>query len=246
MPLSIPALSGTIARRLLVNFRADPDVVATQLPAPFRPQLWKGDAVVGICLIRLEQVRPALSPLALGMSSENAAHRFAVAWDDESGQEQTGVYIPRRDTESRLSVLGGGRLFPGEHHLARFDVDFDGVQLDFSMRSCDEQLEVRSRGQLSSNWPDSSCFVDVEEASSFFQNGARGFSPRLRSSGTDGLELRTRVWRVEPFEASEVSSSFYADETKFPRGSIEYDHTLFMRDIPHQWHATAAPDAVTR
>ena len=245
MSLSIPAVSGTIARRLLVNFRADPGVVAAQLPAPFRPQLWKERAVVGICLIRLEQVRPALSPFALGMSSENAAHRFAVAWDDQTGREQTGVYIPRRDTDSRLGALSGGRLFPGEQHLARFDVNFDGHNLDFSMRSCDEKLEVRLRGQLSADWPASSCFSDLAEASSFFQGGARGFSPRTRRDGIDGIQLQTSLWRVEPFEASEIFSSFYSDETRFPRGAIEYDHTLFMRDIPHQWHATNAPESLT-
>jgi hypothetical protein len=46
------------------------------------------------------------------MSSENAAHRIAVDWD-EAGYHGTGVYIPRRDTPSRFNALAGGRLFPG-------------------------------------------------------------------------------------------------------------------------------------
>ncbi len=70
--MNIPAIKGTIARRILVNFRADADTVAAQLPFPFRPKLQRGLAVVGICSIRLEKIRPALSPLSCGIASENA------------------------------------------------------------------------------------------------------------------------------------------------------------------------------
>lgn len=243
MPLAIPTLSGTIARRLLVNFRADPGVVQALLPAPFRPQLHNGHAIIGVCLIRLERVRPAGMPPALGLSSENAAHRFAVSWDDEHGEPQNGVYIPRRDTDSRLSALCGGRLFPGQQHLAHFDVAFneEASELDFSMRSRDESIAVRLRGAVSDKWPASSCFADVGEASAFFQGGARGFSPRTRSSGVDGMQLRTDVWRVEPFEANDVHSRFFEDESKFPRAGVHYDHTLLMRDIAHQWNAVPQP-----
>jgi hypothetical protein len=47
----------TIARRLLVNYRVDPDVVAAQLPAPFRPQTVSGWGVGGVCFIALRDLR---------------------------------------------------------------------------------------------------------------------------------------------------------------------------------------------
>jgi hypothetical protein len=84
--------------------------------------------VVGICLIRLEHIRPRFVPSVLGIASENAAHRIAVSWTDDEGALHDGVYITRRDTSSRLNHWLGGRLFPGEHHQARFDVrDNDGA-----------------------------------------------------------------------------------------------------------------------
>src|SRR5436853_197186 len=101
--MRIPIIKGTIKRRLLVNFRADPAMVRRILPPPFRPKLHKGFSLVGICLIRLEQIRPAGFPGALGLSSENAAHRIAVEWEDESGNLREGVFIPRRDTGSLLN-----------------------------------------------------------------------------------------------------------------------------------------------
>ena len=59
--------------------------------------------MAGICLIRLEQMRPAGLPSFCGLSSENAAHRIAVEWQEPAGAWREGVYIPRRDTGSRLN-----------------------------------------------------------------------------------------------------------------------------------------------
>jgi len=33
-----------------------------------------------------------------------------------------------------------------------------------------------------------------------------------------------------------VRSSFFEDQGIFPRGSIEFDCALLMRDIQHEWH----------
>jgi hypothetical protein len=53
----------------------------------------------------------------------------------------------------------------------------------------------------------------------------------------DGLVLETNQWRVEALAVTEVSSSYFADDSIFPKGSVEFDHALIMRNIEHQWHA---------
>ena len=60
--MQLPIVQGVIARRLLVNYRVRPDVIARLLPAPFRPKLVGGMALTGICLIRLEEIRPRHLP----------------------------------------------------------------------------------------------------------------------------------------------------------------------------------------
>ena len=57
--MHVPKVHGIIRRRLLVNFRIDPDVAQAQLPSQFRPKLHGGYAVGGLCLIRLEGIRKA-------------------------------------------------------------------------------------------------------------------------------------------------------------------------------------------
>src|SRR5258708_22120133 len=104
--MKLPSVEGVIKRRLLLNFRVEPDVIARHLPGPFRPKLHDGYAIAGICLIRLEAIRPLGLPRAIGFSSENAAHRVAVQWVAD-GQSREGVFIPRRDTNSLINQIAG-------------------------------------------------------------------------------------------------------------------------------------------
>ncbi len=235
--MRLPVIQGVIRRRLLVNFRVDPCVMQTHLPARFRPKLHNGRSIAGICLIRLESVRPRLVPQALGLSSENAAHRIAVLWQSD-GAEREGVFIPRRDTGSVINNLAGGRLFPGEHHRARFAVRENPDTIDFSMQSLDGEVSVKLRGRSADRLPTSSSFSSLAEASAFFEPGSVGYSVTRAEGRLDGLELRTHGWRVEPLQVDEVYSSYFSDDTRFPRGSVEFDCALVMRNVGHEWHST--------
>ncbi|MEM9073968.1 MAG: DUF2071 domain-containing protein [Myxococcota bacterium] len=236
--MRIPAITGVIERRILANYRIDPDVLTKALPAPFRPQLHEGVAVGGICLIRLRAIRPRWMPWAIGLSSENAAHRFAVEWDTDQGVQQ-GVYIPRRDTSSRANALVGGRLFPGVHHHADFEVNESEARYSVAM-TADDGTHVRVAGTVAETLPEDSVFASVGDASTFFEKGCLGYSD-TRTPGTyDGLELRTLAWKVTPLSVEDTASSFFADRARFPEGSVELDCALLMRDIPHEWHGRAA------
>jgi hypothetical protein len=225
-------LDSVVERRLLVNFRTDPEVTARLLPAPLRPQLHNGHAVAGICLIRLGRLRHRAVP-GLGLRSENAAHRIAVEWDTPDGVA-TGVYIPRRDTDSLANVAVGGRLFPGMHHRARFDVHetAEDVRVVFAG---DEVADVHVR--VCREWTPTTLFASLDEASEFFRRGACGYSATRDNHRLDGLELRTHRWHVEPTEVGHARSSFFADPARFPPGTAELDCALLMRDAPVTWTA---------
>ncbi len=233
--MRLPVIRGLIDRRVLVNFRVDPGVLSSILPPPFRPQIVNGFGIAGICLIRLRHVRPRFLPSWIGISSENAAHRIAVEWDIDGGM-RTGVFIPRRDTSSRLNALAGGRIFPGVHRLARFDVDETGHKIHISMRSVDGSAHVLVDAQLSQNLPAESVFESVAEVSQFFESGALGYSPSSKHGQFDGLELRTFNWHVEPLTVSQIQSSFFDDRHVFPPGSVAFDNAILMRGIDHEWH----------
>jgi len=232
--MQLPVIQGVIDRRILINYHVDPEVIARVLPAPFHPKIINGSSIAGVCLIRLKNERPLFVPPFLGFDSENAAHRIAVTWD-ENGRQREGVYVPRRDTSSRFNALAGGRLFPGLQHHAKFQVRESADRLEISLQSDDSQTRLSTAGGLATKLSDCSIFSSLSEASSFFEAGSIGYSATESPSRFDGIELCCRSWSVEPLDMDHVQSSFFEDRSKFPKGSIDFDCALLMRNIEHEW-----------
>ncbi|MFD5366957.1 DUF2071 domain-containing protein [Streptomyces sp. NPDC127103] len=228
-----PRLSSVIERRLLVNYRVAPDAAARLLPEPLRPQVVNGHAVAGICLLRLGKVRPVWAPEVFGPSSENAAHRIAVEWDGPDGVE-TGVYIPRRDTASLLNAWAGGRVFPGEHGRADFEVHETPDRTRVALATRDGDLRVDVTVEPADELHGSELFPDLAAASRFFRAGSKGFSP-TGAGHLEGMELHTDAWHVEAGRVRAAASSFFDDPDRFPPGSATLDCVLIMRNVPADW-----------
>jgi hypothetical protein len=233
--MRIPVIRGLIDRRILVNYRVDPAFLKKLLPQPFRPKLVNDIGIAGICLIRLTEMRPSGFPGAVGISSENAAHRIAVEWD-ERGKLREGVYIPRRDTSSRLNTFLGGRVFPVIQHHASFNINEGGGQYRIIIASDDGSTRVSVEAEIASALCEGSVFGSLDAASAFFEKGAVGYSPS-DSTELNGIELRSFNWKIEPLRVSRVESSFFEDRQVFPPGTVEFDCALLMREIAHEWHA---------
>ena len=234
--MKIPVVRGVIDRRILVNYRVGPEILATILPKPFQPKLAHGAGMAGVCLIRLKHIRPKLLPSFVGISSENAAHRIAVEWD-QKGVRREGVFIPRRDTSSRLNTLVGGKLFPGVHHHATFQVHEQDDHYRIVLDSDDRHTHLVMEGHVASELPKSSIFGSLSEASAFFERESLGYSVTATPGELDGLELRSFSWQVQPLAVERVESSFFENRTAFPAGSVAFDCALLMRGIDHEWHS---------
>lgn len=237
----VPDIEGVIERRLLVNYRVDPEVAQALLPAPFRPRIVDGRAVAGICLIRLGRQRPRGLPAAVGLASESAAHRFAVEWDDPSapGGTASGVYVPRRDTASIVNTLVGGRLFPGLHQRARFTVDRTPERLRVAFSSVDGATTADVAVSPAPELEGSVLFDDLATASRFFAADAVAYSATSGGGCFDGVELQTDAWRIEPVRVVAARSSFFDDPDRFPAGTATLDCALLMQDVPVTWHPLA-------
>jgi hypothetical protein len=231
----------TIERRLLVNYRIDPEAVTRVLPPPFRPQLVSGWAVGGVCFIRLGSLRPAHFPSALGSRTENVAHRFAVEWDDDQGT-QVGVFVPRRDTSSRLTALAGDRLFPGAYHLARFEVDEHASELRVGVNSRDGTLALSVAAHEASSLG-GELFGSLGDALTFFRQGSLGYSPSRGIGGLIGVRLITESWEGRPLSIDHMASTMFDDNQAFPKGSCTLDSALVMRNLPVRWRNEGTLDS---
>jgi hypothetical protein len=224
-----------IERRLLVNYRIDPDYVATLLPGPLRPQLVRGYAVGGVCFIRTSRVRPRHVPGAAGLTSENVAHRFAVEWN-EAEATHAGVYVPRRETSSRVAATAGRHVFPGAYHLARFDVTESEARIRIGVRSRDGQVSVSVAATPAPSLT-SELFPAVDDAMDFFRRGALGFSPSAAQGCLDGVRLHAADWNATPMTVAHMHSSLFNDTTVFPVGTCTLDSALLMTNIAARWTA---------
>jgi hypothetical protein len=242
----LPTLEGIIARRILLNFRADPEVVRPHVPAPLEVALQNGFAVIGVCLIRLEKLRPKGLPSLIGLSSENMAHRVAIRYPHQ-GALKDGVFIWRRDTDQRLISLLGGRLFPGVHRTAEFCVRENDARLAMHVHTENQEADVQFRADEKAGWEKTKLFAAFDDAREFFRKGDCGFSCSLQENKLEGMQLETLTWNVAPLAAHDITARFYERLGAARPGSIEYDCALLMRGIPHRWHElTEIPEFAAR
>lgn len=228
--MKLPALCGHLERRILLNYRVDPKVLAPLLPVGLRPFTWRGEGVAGICLLRLSQVRPEGLPAWMGLSSESAAHRIAVAWEEE-GHTRTGVYVLRRDTSAWLPHLLGSRVFPGRFERSHLQVETSPEGWSLQLEGKD--LRVALRVRKASERRGTSLFRDLDEASAFFQSGALGWSqgdPHL-----EGMMIALEGWNLRPLDIEYATSSYFEDRARFPEGSLHLDSAYCMEHLPLRW-----------
>ena len=223
-----PAIRATMQRRILVNYRVAPEAVAAMLPPPFRPHLVHGHGIAGICLIRLGDVRPAGLPPALGITTENAAHRISVEWDGPDGPV-TGVYIPRRDTSSPLAALLGGRAFPGWQHRAGFRVSEGSGSYRIEVSSQDRQVAITVAAHRAGTVAPDSVFACIDDASAFFRRAPVGYAATPAPGVFDGVALAAHDWAIAPLHLDEVRSSMF-DGVGVP------DSAFLMAGVDTTWH----------
>jgi hypothetical protein len=236
---TIPAIRGVIKRRILVNYRVEPAGLRGVVPAPVKIRLVGGYAMAGVCLIRLERVRPSAVPGPdVGLASDNVAYRVAVEWDDpETHEQRQGVYIPRRDTSSSLQRAFGGRFFPGEYHYSRFTASDQDGRVAITVSSDDGGGDVDVDASEGDAFPEDSVFGSLAEASRFFEEGSVGFSAKHDDDRLDGLLLLTESWAVRPLAIRSARSSFFERIETMAPGSVSFDNALIMRNVPHEWQA---------
>jgi hypothetical protein len=191
-----------------------------------------------VCFIRLGELRPNHFPSTVGITTENVAHRFAVKWDDDAGT-QVGVFIPRRDTNSRVTALAGDRIFPGSHGLARFEVDERGPKLHLGVQGHDGSLDLSVTAHESAEI-EGALFGSLGQAIEFFRRGSLGYSPSGASECLTGVRLQSQSWEARPVTIDEMRSSLFDDPATFPKGSCALDFGLVMRNLKARWISEGA------
>ena len=234
--MEMPVLDGLIDRRILINYRVDPDVVKALLPGDLEPLVINGYASAGICLLRLKNIGMKHTPSFLRITSENAAHRFLIKYQQD-GKEMHGVYIPRRDTDSILNIALAGKLFSWPHYRASFQTnEFEG-KYSVNMQSHDGHSSLSVEAVNVNNFPSTSMFDSIDHASSCFRDCSTGISPSTKPNRFKTIRLLTKTWEVKPLHVQKLHSSYFEDQSLFRNESIQFDNALLMEGIEHEWNS---------
>lgn len=225
---------GTIERRILVNYAADPDIAKTLIPTDLKLHIVNGKAIVGVCLIRLTNMRPSWAPPFVGLTSENIAHRIAIEYDTDTGEKATGVYVPMRHTNSLVTSKIGSRIYPGVYKMAKFATKETGKEHKISVVSKQDPTKIEIEATETTDFK-SDLFSTFEEASNFFKCSSVGFSPDRNGCELEGIKLATSKWEMHPMEVQSMSSNLYDDPNIFPEGTIKFDGALLMKNIGVTW-----------
>ena len=228
-------LDATIERRLLINYRVDPEVITRLLPAPFMPRLVDGQAMAGICLLHLRQARPAGLPAQLGIETQGVAHRIAVKWPSADGTMVDGVFIPRRDSGSWMVATAAGKSLATRR--ADFAIMETNDAFDIAMTSRDGGGSLHVIGRVIGDFTDSA-LGSLDDALTFFRNGGPGFSPAPHGRFS-GIDLKAASWHFDPLEVTDMKSSWFDDAGRFPTNSVIFDSGLVMRRTLSQWRSVA-------
>ena len=96
-----------------------------------------------------------------------------------------------------------------------------------------QKTSLSIKAKETNSWNTESVFENLECVSEFFENGSIGYSPD--KNNFDGLELKAYKWKISLLEVENVKSSFFENESIFPKGSVKFDNALLMKDIEHEW-----------
>jgi hypothetical protein len=224
-----PDLVGRIERRVLLDHAVDPGVAARHLPPGLEVRLLGDRAVVGVCLIRLVEVRPAGLPVVLGRTIEAAAHRISVVGPGD----EPGVFVPRRDTPSWSATLVGGRIWPGVHGRARVTVGRTSCSLGIDV-ACRDGAAVSVAVDLDERR--GTTLADPEATSAFHALERTAWSPG-RDGSPEVAVLACERWSARPVGVTSATSTWLDDRGAFPSGTTRLAGALLMEDVPMRWSA---------
>lgn len=154
------------------------------------------------------------------------------------GAPNRGLH-PRRDSDSWVNSAVGGRIYPGRHHLARFEVEETDEKIRVAYAARDGSAQVDVSVQPSDELRGSRLFADLAAASSFFEAGSIGYSATGDPERFEGLALKTSAWKIEAATVNHVHSSFFGDQGAIPTGLAELDSALLVRNVQVVWEPLA-------
>jgi hypothetical protein len=223
----LPSVRARMRERYIVNVRVPPDALADELPGCLDPQEVNGWGIASFCLLDLRRISIAPLPPIIGPRSMSCAARYAVL--DEAGAPS--VFVPERQTASRLGAWFTRRGFSAPHGLVEIDVSThqDGGA-EVHVRDGDKNVFggwLRPRARV-----ESLAFDGVDDFAAFLAMGERSYGQSRHDGRLTVLDLHKSDAGYEPQNVERISGSFI-EHWKAVGGEV--DSAFRTTDARYEW-----------
>jgi hypothetical protein len=214
-----------VSTRLLVLYRAAPELVQAFLPAGARVRMWREHGFVGLCYTRLEKLAHRWIPHGLAASFDHLACRVPAEFD-APGDPLAGSWVLHRRTSSWFGARWAGALHRAEVVHSRFDVERSPFGLELRVSDAQgEQLYLKSEPAPALA---GSLFRTHREAEVFLAAGkevrpADAFAPEA-----DDLELESDSFAAEPHRLLDIRAPMIEKQGGLDLRAFELDCALLL------------------
>jgi len=225
-------------KRLTINFRSPIERLRQLVPSCLEVEEIRdtGMGMISQCVCDFHVTKFGLLPIPKTHTNEMLC-RISVKVRKQ-GQTYRAYYTLRSDSSSHLLGFLGGHFSHFRKAISEFDRRDDGEVYELNCKAEDELCNGSFRGyvrSLSKEKPDTTCFVDIDEATQFvFQlDGSCGY--HFRKDKLSFQRIQYPKWDLR--FCHEFSYNFSLLNYLFSAYNLrpEFDCVLFMEKVPQVW-----------
>jgi len=222
---------GTIARCWLFVYQTPANDVRHLLPARLEPVQHRDCAFWNIVVCKVQNMRPKLLPLPIGVTYWHVAYRLYVNFQTLSGDTSEGLYFVRSDCDNPLMAAAGNVLTDFNFHTASISVSENSLSTEIKIGAPFGDAYARINVTEPPALPTDSAFDTLEEAEQFLKYKPNGIA--VDSSGCANVVHIVRdelAWKSKLISVEEASWAFFEDKNVRPE--ICYQ----VEPIRYQWN----------
>lgn len=211
LPRNPITMAGSIRQCWLFVYRLPAEIAQPLLPSPLQLITRGGFAFLNIVVCRLEAMRPAPIPAALGMGFRHIAYRLHVHAPASTGRPIEGLHFLRSDCDRWLVARAGNLLTDFRFHRAAIRITESRDEVTGAIDSPDAPAQFRIDRRRPPTLSAGSPFTSLDEAADFLR-----YKPCALSVENDDTVQVLRVrrnestWRDRVVSVADASWQFLA------------------------------------
>ncbi len=231
LPIHPLPMTTVFSTCLLANFAIEPEALRRKLPAHLEPDLHDGKAYVSIVIARMEKMRPAFLPRALGITYNQVVYRAVV----RCGAER-GVTFLRSDADSAPMVAAGNALTFFRFNSAEIAWSGEAASLHFSLRPNDGATAAieATYDEVAGAHP-AGRFPDMASAQAFLSELYVAFGAQRGDGRVEKVCIERTPW--ESLQVSDRASRYEAMTSGllFTSEEARLDSVFLVRNLRYRW-----------